>query len=32
MKKIEKNDRTNNDVYIVHAKRYVIKTCSWLVR
>jgi hypothetical protein len=31
-KKILKNGVTDNDVYIMHIKRYVIKTYSALVR
>jgi hypothetical protein len=31
-KKIEKNNKTNNDVYILHIKRYAIKTYSMLER
>jgi hypothetical protein len=29
-KKLEKNNKTNNDVYIIHIKRYAIKTYSML--
>jgi hypothetical protein len=29
MKKLEKNDRVD-DVYIIHVKRYAIRTCSGL--
>jgi hypothetical protein len=32
MKKIEKNDRTNDDVYILHTKKYAIKIYSVLGR
>jgi hypothetical protein len=31
-KKLEKNNKTNNDVYILHIKRYAIKTYSMLER
>jgi hypothetical protein len=31
-KKIEKNNKTNNDVYILHIKRYAIKIYSMLER
>jgi hypothetical protein len=31
-KKIKKNGVTDNDVYIMHIKRYAIKICSALVR
>jgi hypothetical protein len=27
-KKLEKTDKIDNDVYILHVKRYVICTCS----
>jgi hypothetical protein len=32
MKKIEEGDGANNDMYIVHVKRYFIRICSWLGR
>jgi hypothetical protein len=31
-KKLEKNDGVDDDVYILHVKRYTIKTCSGLGR
>jgi hypothetical protein len=31
-KKLEKNDGADDDVYILHVKRYTIKTCSGLGR
>jgi hypothetical protein len=31
-KKIEKSDEADDDVYILHVKRYAIKTCSGLER
>jgi hypothetical protein len=31
-KKIEKNDETDNDMYILHVNRYAIRTCSGLGR
>jgi hypothetical protein len=32
MKKIKESDRPDDDVYIMHAKRYAIKTFSGLER
>jgi hypothetical protein len=31
-KKLEENDGANDDVYILHVKRYAIRTCSGLER
>jgi hypothetical protein len=31
-KKIGEGHGANDDVYIVHIKRHVIRTCSWLER
>jgi hypothetical protein len=32
MKKLEESDMMDDDVYILHVKRYAIRTCSVLVR
>jgi hypothetical protein len=32
VKKLEKRDRADDDVYILHVKRYAIRTCSELER
>jgi hypothetical protein len=32
MKKLEKNDEADDDVYILHVKKYAIRTCSGLGR
>jgi hypothetical protein len=31
-KKIEESDEVDDDVYILHVKRYVVRTCSELER
>jgi hypothetical protein len=30
MKKLEKNDEIDDDMYIMHVNRYIIRTCSGL--
>jgi hypothetical protein len=32
MKKIEESDEVDDDLYILHVKRYAIKICSGLAR